>query len=788
MSAPLDTSILCRAAVALPATATGEMMYMPGGLQTITPIGGGKGEPITVRVDAAGAAALNQQHAALVARGKKPMFDFNHEDGAASFWPSEFVWKEQPAPGIYCRGEWTASGKSGVEGKEWRQFSPVFHVSKKTGATPQSPAAIVCREWAKPNMGGLVNDPAFHAILPLWAKDAGAAGEANNQPNHTDHMTEQEKAALQSRIQNLESEISALKAKNSNESADALKAKEAELRLAQSELRAADAQKEIDALKAKNDEQATAIKARNKADAESAVKRAVERHAIPAKDLKTQDALVAKATDDPGFCAVIDAMQGNPALGGRITPSGNGGAGSGVVIVNEAAGTKIKAYAALVCRNAKLPLAPMGSEEARQKSALAREAAALFAKDLATDELIASMPLDEALRAADNSDASVGLLSGTLVLQRALPLMQHEYPMLGAITQDFSDAPGLLNQTEKTRIILKPAVQTFDTSLDAAGRPKGWSTVSPAQAVDVPVTLSDYVGVPIVFGNQTLASTVRNLFEETAPQALYALGGYAVNLLTALMTAANFNAYKGTSVTGGETTSGDNTVVVGSTANIFVGQQISGTGIPSNTYVASITDSTHIEITQAATATNTGLTLTLSGGRVPNTYTTYAKALADFGVASLGDLRAAFTTNEVPTQNRFALLNTSYHSKLGQDPSLNNFFAATRKPEIITEGSLPRVQGFDPIEAPWMPTSSNRVGFAGHKASLVLKSRLPGDFTNAVGAMVPGSVTTVTVPGGISVLLVQYVNLQSNYAEWRPEVMLGAAVGERRAGLVITSQ
>ena len=30
--------------------------------------------------------------------------------------------------------------------------------------------------------------------------------------------------------------------------------------------------------------------------------------------------------------------------------------------------------------------------------------------------------------------------------------------------------------------------------------------------------------------------------------------------------------------------------------------------------------------------------------------------------------------------------------------------------------------------------------------------------------------------------------MQGMYAEWRPSIMLGAAVGERRAGLVLTSQ
>jgi hypothetical protein len=775
----LDDSILCRAAVQLAPTATGVMMYMPGGLQTITPIGGGVGAPITVAVNAAGAAALNEQHAAIVARGKRPMFDFNHEDGAASFWPAEYFWAEQPEPGIYCRGEWTASGKAGVDGKEWRQFSPVFHVSKKLGATPQSPAAIVCRANAKANMGGLVNDPAFHTILPLWAKDSSgdAAGENQNQNQnqHTDHMNGTELAALRAKNQELETELSALKAKNAD--ATAIAAKAAELRAVKAEIAAEDSRQEVEALKAKNKTQGEAITARNRADAQAAVDRAVKRNAIPAKDDKTRDALVAKATEDPSFITAIEAMQGQQ-LSGRISPSG-------VTITHEAPNATMKEFAAIISRNAALPLS---YETHKQKGKLASEAAALFARDIEKDPVLAGMSVEEAIKAADVTNAAVGLLAGTLVLQRALPLMQYEYPILGSITSDYSDSPGLYNQTETTRILLKPAVQTRGTAVDSAGRPTGWTTVSPAQSVDVSVTLDEHVGVPVVFGQNILASTVRNLFAEQVPMAIYALGGYAVNKLTALLTAANFNAYKGTSLAAGVTTDGSTAISYTSSTNVYVGQPISGTGIPSNTYIASVTSATAAVLTQPATADGTGLTFTLSASKVPNTYTTYAKALADFNMASLGDIKAAFDVNEVPMSERFALLNSSYYGKLAQDPTFNTFFAATRKPEIITDGALPKLQGFNPLNAPWFPTSSNRVGFAGHKASLILKSRLPNDLTGAVDAMIPGSVTTVSAPGGISVLLVQYVSLREGYAEWRPEVMLGAAVGDRRAGMVLTSE
>ena len=50
-------------------------------------------------------------------------------------------------------------------------------------------------------------------------------------------------------------------------------------------------------------------------------------------------------------------------------------------------------------------------------------------------------------------------------------------------------------------------------------------------------------------------------------------------------------------------------------------------------------------------------------------------------------------------------------------------------------------------------------------------------------AAAPGKITTVTAPSGFSIALVEYVNLQQGYAEARPEVMLGAAGGDRPGGL-----
>ena len=62
-----------------------------------------------------------------------------------------------------------------------------------------------------------------------------------------------------------------------------------------------------------------------------------------------------------------------------------------------------------------------------------------------------------------------------------------------------------------------------------------------------------------------------------------------------------------------DTTSGDATATMDSTSAIAAEMNISGTGIPVNTRVLSVTNSTTFEMTNNATASNTNTTLTFTG-------------------------------------------------------------------------------------------------------------------------------------------------------------------------------
>jgi hypothetical protein len=196
------------------------------------------------------------------------------------------------------------------------------------------------------------------------------------------------------------------------------------------------------------------------------------------------------------------------------------------------------------------------------------------------------------------------------------------------------------------------------------------------------------------------------------------------------------------------------------------------------------------------------------GGTVPNAYATYPVSSGTFALSDLDRISAAFSSMKVPKADRGILLNPTFYAKLRSDPRFYFLYASAAKSiaspgDYLSEPLLPRVSGFAPYEAAYMPTATpsqvttnlpnpvantaNVAGFAFHKAGIIVKTRLPVDFTQAVNAMVPGSVTTITDPDNkISIMLVQYIDLTRNFAQWRPEIIIGVAAGDYRGGLVLT--
>ena len=159
-------------------TVDNTIMYMPGGISSITPSQNKKAVDVLVEVNAQTAREMQEQLEALNESGKKPYFSFgdnSHASDQASFWPSKFFWATRQdatgkmATGVWVTGEWSDEGKRVVEGKVFRCFSPTFFVDAVRN-DPKKPAQVICEREAGPNMGALVNDPAFEKISPLWAK------------------------------------------------------------------------------------------------------------------------------------------------------------------------------------------------------------------------------------------------------------------------------------------------------------------------------------------------------------------------------------------------------------------------------------------------------------------------------------------------------------------------------------------------------------------------------------------------------------------------------------------
>lgn len=698
MAAAETSPLEARMMVAAPASLE-DFMVMAGGAQTVRLTQNGKPLAVVVDVNPASAAALNAQLAAVSERTKqKPYFGFDHkkDETRATAWPKQFYWNEN-TNGLHAIAEASAAGKAAVEGRDYRGFSMVFHVDD----VRKKPAQIICNPSAGLNMGGLTNEPAFHDNQPLWASEPGI--ETTSAADGSAAGTAETKQINKMK----EETTTAVAAPNAAaDNAGALQARETKITTLEAE---------NTALKARDE-------ARRKGDAKAAVQAAVKRGALAAQNSELQAKWENWCAETPEMIDALNAMEGKPALeSGRVTPPASG---MTRLEAREGADNIIKALGGLV-KQSRLSRG-FGQKSSEERADLSRQMAALYARDVSKNPELQAMPLHAmsgALEAAAALD-TLGTVAGTLVVQRTLEFFRINYPMFQSIYTDFSDQPAMLNQTIDTRIVSKPAVQTYSATLGADGRPGGWSTASAATTTSVTLSLDEHVGVPVVFDANTLSSTIRRLFDEQAPAMAYALAAYFVAKIYGKITAANFNAYAA-----------------------------------------------------------------VNGAKVPVAYATYVKAVGDFARSAAVDLNAIFNPNEVPLHDRALLLNSAYYAAAGKDPSLVTFWAAQRNPELITEGELPRMSKFTPIEAPDFPVSNNRVGFAFQKNALCAISRVPQDYSKILPGASYGNVTQISDPQtGMTIMLVEYVNHTGGYAEMRMETYIGAGKGDSRAGLVITSQ
>jgi hypothetical protein len=133
---------------------------------------------------------------------------------------------------------------------------------------------------------------------------------------------------------------------------------------------------------------------------------------------------------------------------------------------------------------------------------------------------------------ATSFSSQYGSLSPDVVTLETLGFIRKNFPVLTAVAHDFSDEDIKLNASLITRVVSVPQVQNYSKSL---GYPAGSGGTT-----DVSITMSNFKYVTLSFYDSDLASTSRNLWQEQAEAASYALAYDAANSLMSLATNANF--------------------------------------------------------------------------------------------------------------------------------------------------------------------------------------------------------------------------------------------------------
>lgn len=367
------------------------IMWMPAGTHKISAFRGEKRVDVTVIVDENTAQTMQAAYEREAASGHKPLIDFDHEHKAAAAWVLGYRWV--PGQGVFCDVEWSDQGRAAVTGRTHRAFSPEFYADKSGHVVD-----------AGKFHGGLVNDPAFTAISPLWARRAPATQHAtmNNETNQAGAQPPENDGEL-AVIQDAAPALQAARAEN-------------------------------EALKARLAEQESALKAVRTKEADAAVKAAIARGVLPPKDDATHAKWRNLIIADQANAELLAGLVANPALQ------------SGAVV-------QASAFQGVEARDGMVEVL-----RAMQAQPNPRLRASIFAREI-------SPALNKGVRLGPILAAnSLGTLSGELVTQRALSLLKLTFPQLNAVSTDFSDEAISFGQTVKTRLRAVPAVSDYNTT------------------------------------------------------------------------------------------------------------------------------------------------------------------------------------------------------------------------------------------------------------------------------------------------------------------------------------
>ncbi len=512
------TCSLSRAPLRIDADAPpAELMWMPSGVHTLHATREGVPVQVRVRVDPQTASTLQAQwRAHMESSRQRPFFDFDHRNEAAAAWPLEFVWRDAPEPGVYARVEWSDAGAGAVVGRTYRAFSPAFLLDDG------DPARVT---GAPLNMGGLVNDPAFLQMRPLWASSSltesnclfAVTPAGTDSTPHT--MTESTPGGTPVLLPHATSPhatlnlpactspvVLAAATPPERPGTDATAGSAPPVPTTNGS-RSGDtpqppiAAAETELWRQEREELHRQLRQQRAETARAAVQAATARGALPPQNTDLQEQWQRLLEQEPAHAALLAALPSHPALGTVITAS----SGTAAVVADDSRRV-IQAYAA----------ARPGGERG-----------AIWARDLRARVARG----DESVIQAANT---LGTLVGDLVTQRALDLLKLRFPVLNRISTDFSPENAAFNQTIRTRIRTIPGVTDYSPAT-------GYAT-SDVTSTDVNVTLNAHKAVQIAFTANDLASTRRMLFGEQEEGIHYALGKSLVDALYALLVPVTFPA------------------------------------------------------------------------------------------------------------------------------------------------------------------------------------------------------------------------------------------------------
>ena len=712
------------------------IMVMPGGRNEISATQGGRPVRLVVDVGPDAADAMERTRLAIAANlGQRPFFDFDHENKAASGWPTRFFWQEGDRPGVYAEVEWSAAGREAIAGRNYRSFSPMFYKSKGSPSrvVPYNPELHAPQR----TLGTLTNDPAFSKISPVFAK--ASDGPASNQ-KHDPMKKQKQLLALLTAVSALQAERLPIAAKadtDTTKAADlatkdsAIAAKLAEVQALRPEAEAELANATEDEAVAARDARIEVLEAQAKVDA--AERARLSEQVIAAKRTEA-DAVLAKFADrippanttlteywrkqliaDPVAAkAAIEAIPVSAAFGGRVVKTG--GTGDTTAQVGLELERGLLAYAASEgCENPGDRIAV-----AARRGELWRNLRKPFMDDPIAAGSVATRLINRASRgelpvAASNS---LGTLAANIVVQQSLEFLKLQFPILSAISTDFSAQAVKWNQTLDTRIIGTRTVQTYTGGAyaDAA-----------AVTTDVSVTMDHHFYDQVSFNVQELGATVRDLVGEQKEALHYSLGKGIVDFVYTKLTAANY---------------------------------LPGSPSPASN----------------------------KAGQTVSTK-------ANFGRQTLIDASEQMGIRGVPEEGRTLLLASSYANALKGDTAYFQLAVMSQAyrgdNSVLGKGQLVQMETFNPMVAYNLPANDLfLVGAGFRKSALALVSRIPSDITQAMpGTPVPGLVFVVTNPDtGMSVLVTQFVDLVNGNAKMRVELMVGAAPGQLAAMQLFTSK